>query len=189
MKKHNHLAIKQFSHNLKNGFGLLEVLISVGILALVVGGVVGLGNISVKNSVISADRTVAYNLAQEGKEELKQIRDSKWVDGSSSATIPWNEEFKTDGSNYQLEQDAATKKFYLAPGSKSILLNGTTYTRFVTFSAPDADTQANLLSQTPVIDNANKEWMIKATITVSWTEYDKNWTVILPAYFTDWMPL
>lgn len=174
------------------GFGLLEVLISVGILALVTGGVVGLGNISVKNSVISSDRTVAYNLAQEGKEALKQIRDTKWVDQNINS---WNKDF-TDASgvllagDWQLQLNLSTKEYTLVPGTENIDKNNTTYTRKITFSTPDPSANSNLTVNN--IDNTTQpanSWMIKAIVNVSWDEYDRPWSVGIPVYFTDWLPL
>lgn len=172
------------------GFGLLEVLISVGILALVTGGVIGLGNISVKNSIISADRTVAYNLAQEGKEALKQIRDTKWVDGLPNADHPWNENFDPDDGKYYIDADADGKFILTNVAGTGIDKNNTNYIRSIVFSAPDDAAQQNL--SVNGIDNINvtepNQWMVKAIITVAWREYDRDWTVELPVYFTDWMP-
>lgn len=201
LKETNKHECANSSIRAQTGFGLLEVLISVGILALVTGAVIGLGNISVKNSVISADRTIAYNLAQEGQEGLKQIRDSKWVDNSSNITDPWNRDFKTAGGPYYIGKYPSTPdengdpnagKFYLDTnsnlGNKEI--DGTTYTRSITFSRPDDEEALDKTFIENGIDNTTEpnKWMIKAIVNVTWSEYGRDWTVELPVYFTDWMP-
>ncbi len=168
----------------KNGFGLLEVLISAGILVIVTGGIIGLGNISVKNSVIAADRTKAYNLAREYAEELKQIRDTRWINGAINPTTGqpdnWNDNF---GSGDYFIIKGSDGALSLSSGTDSV--DGI-YTRSVKFSLPAQVIQDNLSSNG--IDNATGKWMEKATITVFWEEYGQQWSVNLPVELTDWKP-
>lgn len=157
----------------KNGFGLLEVLISAGILVIVTGGIIGLGNISVKNSVLAADRTKAYNLAREYAEKVKQVRDTRWIDGSSTA---WNNQFDGD---YHFVANGTT----LIPGSITEPIDGVEYTRVVTFTAPDKTVTDNLKANGITDPSA---WMVKANVNVSWNEYGQDWSVNLPVELTDW---
>lgn len=185
---------KHISNNLKNGFGLLEVLISIGILALVAAGVVGLGNVSVKNTVISADRSKAYNLAREWKEILKQTRDTKWVNG---AVDSWNSDFKAyadDGNKYYL-QGQADGSYSITTDSvnySKINKDGTDFYREITFSSPDSGVNTNLgnngIENNPPAAEKD-QWIIKATIAVKWSEYGHDWSVAVPVYLTDWLPL
>ncbi|OQA04136.1 MAG: hypothetical protein BWY68_00496 [bacterium ADurb.Bin400] len=71
---------------LKRGFGVLEVLISAAIIAIILGALVSIGRASVASSKLSLQRTQASYLAQEGIEILRQIRDSRWIDGDTRTT-------------------------------------------------------------------------------------------------------
>lgn len=68
----------------QRGFGLLEVVISSGILALVVGATTGLVRSSLRRTVLAADRSIAMNLAQEGIEQVRSARDSTFIDANPS---------------------------------------------------------------------------------------------------------
>jgi hypothetical protein len=66
-------------HN-HNGFGLLEVLFATSIFILVVAGLVALSRLALRNALLSMHRAQAYNLAQDGLEAVRQIRDTNWID-------------------------------------------------------------------------------------------------------------
>lgn len=70
-------------NNQRNGFGLLEVLFSTSIFIVVVGSLVALSRISLRNSVLAAHRTQAVNLAQDGLETVRQMRDTAWLSRTS----------------------------------------------------------------------------------------------------------
>lgn len=57
----------------KKGFGLLEVLIASGIFIMVTGGTTSIVRTVLRNNQNSAERTTAYNLAQEGLDLVKDI--------------------------------------------------------------------------------------------------------------------
>lgn len=62
------------------GFGLLEVVIASGILAMVVGAATSLIRSSLRRTILASDRTVAMNLAQASIEQLRSARDSTFID-------------------------------------------------------------------------------------------------------------
>lgn len=174
----------------KNGFGLLEVLISSAILILVSGAVISLNNISVKNTVISSERTQAYNLAREWKEQLKQIRDTYVNDNnsttcfsktlSSSCTtgeIPFAEDYVIDSSSSLVLLNDANRVY----SQKN--LDSVTFTRKIEFIDP-------LTVSPPITDfNSNidvSSQIRQANIVVSWTEYNKEWSVTVPVLLTNW---
>jgi Tfp pilus assembly protein PilV len=86
--------------NFNQGFGLLEVVLASGILALVIGAAVGLVRNSLSRTTNSLDRTVAMNLAQESIEELRAARDTTYIDQQPNS---WDEFLKADnGCDIQL---------------------------------------------------------------------------------------
>ena len=83
-----HLALS--TRHLLKGFGILETLLASGVLITVVSAVVGLGAAAVRAGQQAADRQIAYHLANEAIETLRQTRDSRWIDGSGETT--WKNE-------------------------------------------------------------------------------------------------
>lgn len=65
----------------KNGFGLLEVMFATAIFIVVVGSMVTLSRLSLRNAVLATHRAQAFNLAQDGLEVIRQMRDTNWIDG------------------------------------------------------------------------------------------------------------
>jgi len=66
------------------GFGLLEVVLSAGILATVIGASVGLMNTSLRRATLASNRATAMNLAQESIELARTARDTTYLDGLSN---------------------------------------------------------------------------------------------------------
>lgn len=71
-----------------NGFGILEVLMAGVVLIIVLGALVMLARTAIKNSQYMQERAQATNLASEGIEIVRQIRDSNLIDGNS--LTGWN---------------------------------------------------------------------------------------------------
>ncbi len=60
-------------------FGLLEVLFSAAIFIVVVGSLVGLSRLTLRNATLSVHRIQALMLAQDGLETVRQMRDTTWI--------------------------------------------------------------------------------------------------------------
>lgn len=70
--------MKRFSRR-QSGFGILEVLFATAIFIVVVGSLVSLGRLSLRNAALSTHRSQAMNLAQDGLETIRQMRDTGWM--------------------------------------------------------------------------------------------------------------
>lgn len=75
------MSIKQHRRGERRGFGLLEVVFSTALFIVVVGSLVGLSRLSLRNAVLSTHRSQAINLAQDGLEIVRQMRDTTWIQG------------------------------------------------------------------------------------------------------------
>jgi type II secretory pathway pseudopilin PulG len=64
-------------------FGLIEVLISVAIIAMFLGALIGLTASGTKSTLSSENRLQAANLAREGMEMVRQIRDTAYLNGAN----------------------------------------------------------------------------------------------------------
>lgn len=67
------------SYSRQSGFGILEVLFATAIFIVVVGSLVSLGRLSLRNAALSTHRSQAMNLAQDGLETIRQMRDTGWM--------------------------------------------------------------------------------------------------------------
>ena len=159
------------SMRLKSGFTLVETLVAITILTLALGGPMTLATRSIKDSLASRNKVVAFYLAHEAIEYVKNKRDSNflyqicftsngpippnspppscptaltnWLDGQSSVLSSLNcTPLLFDGSNYSCSS-----------GSSTI------FSRQVTMTNPDG-------SPLPITGNE-----IKVEATVTWTDY------------------
>ncbi len=73
----------KFTKN-KKGFSILEVIISAFVLSIGIVAVMGLISSSLKNSVDSRNQIIASELAQEGVELVRNVRDTNYVKGSAT---------------------------------------------------------------------------------------------------------
>lgn len=79
------LALPMFSSFMKSifknkkGFTLLEVMVSAAVLTVGVGTMMVLVSNSLHALNVAKNRTIAVNLAQEGIEIVRNIRDTNWV--------------------------------------------------------------------------------------------------------------
>jgi len=87
-------VVNYFSKN-KSGQSLIEVVVAVGMMALLLTTILALVALSVKNSRVAKDRAQAVSLAQEGVELMRTYRDYSWTEFIG----------KANGSNYALPED------------------------------------------------------------------------------------
>jgi len=66
------------------GFTLMEVIVSIGIIMTVLVTIIGLITFSISGIRLNKSKTIAFGLAQEGLEIVKNIRDNNWLSGKRS---------------------------------------------------------------------------------------------------------
>ncbi len=196
LNHHSSLITHHPRRSAASGFGLLEVLISTGILAMIVGAAVTLATSSLKNSILGTNRTVASQLAQEGIELARQMRDTSYIDGGALGTAnSWTSYFdlaKCSGPTAacQLKQDP-NKRWMFVLGAEVIDVVGgasdattTAFTRSLRVEPVDA---LSIL----VPSNAGGEGeplALKITSTVSWQDHGRTPTAVSATVLTDWRP-
>lgn len=145
---------------MKKGFGLLETVLAAGILTLVLAGVVSLGRISLRAATVNQTRTQAFQIAQEGLEGVRAIRDTNVLD--ADRVTEWNKSLS--GTGQGVDYDTTLKKWVIKLNSPTFHNNF--FTRKVDFD-------------NTIVDE------IKATVTVSWLESGQK-SVILETILTNW---
>lgn len=91
----------------KNSFTILEVMLAIFVLTTAVGASFALIQQTLVAASISQSKLVAYYLAQEGIEIVRNIRDNNWLLQGSNRTISWkngltNGVWEADYSNLTL---------------------------------------------------------------------------------------
>jgi type II secretory pathway pseudopilin PulG len=77
--------MKQKINKKTDGFSLLEVIIAIFVITIGIIGVANLISYSISSVAVAKSQIIATELAQEGLEIVRNIRDSNWL-----ADITWN---------------------------------------------------------------------------------------------------
>ena len=98
--------MKKFE-NLKNkGFSLVEIVIAITTLVVVVVAATTLVVSSIQTTTLNVDNIIAYNLAQEGLEAVRNMRDSNWLsnqDYRKGGNLFWGSDFNQKQGEYIVE--------------------------------------------------------------------------------------
>jgi len=104
------------------GFTLVEVIVAVGMISLVLVGVISSISLSLSSVARAENNLIAANLAQEGLEIVRNIRDKDWHSGAvfgSSLTngdylVEWSSQSLLPFSDVFLKKDSAGLYSYSA---------------------------------------------------------------------------
>lgn len=91
--------------NKKDGFTLLDVIFAIGIIIVGLIAVLGLLRYVILAGRYSTDKFIATNLAQEGIEIVRAVRDSNWL-----AHQTWNQGLSS--GDYQAQHDSVSLAAY-----------------------------------------------------------------------------
>lgn len=135
--------------NIKNGFGLIEVVVGMAIISVAFLGLMSVANLSFKILQKSSNNIKAGFLLEEGAEAVKIIRDSGWNNVSSLS----------NGVNYYLNYNGVT----WATSTTAVYVDN--FERKFVLSEVLRDANDDI-SSSGVVDPDTK----KVTISVSWKE-------------------
>jgi Tfp pilus assembly protein PilV len=157
----------------QRGQSLVELLVAVGLAAILITAVVNLGNASTRRTTASRQANQASKLAQEGMEIIRHIRDNNFTDGVSGFCNPLN----TWGSLYTCdlvgdvnaglaEANVSGNASYTltSGGTETITLDTAEFTRQVTLN-DDAASQCNPSGGPDPLDYTKAKRVI---VDVSW---------------------
>lgn len=94
-----------FKNQIKNGFTLLETMIAITVLMTGILSIVTMLIFNIKQTTNFKNRIIAYNLAQEGIEIVKNIRDTNWLN-----SLAWN--FGLGDGDYQADYNDSALSAY-----------------------------------------------------------------------------
>lgn len=183
------------------GFTLIEVLVASGILVLAVGSVVTIGRAAIQAQDIAMERTQAYELAQEGLEITRQIRDTAVAQESigGDALPNWDERLPVIGQPVGLVWDDLGQRWRFTTSSVAdpvvrngieevILGDGATTTHFfrtIEFLAspalPGVGDPLAPLDSAAIQANARR-----VVVTVRWQSLGEDHEVSATTLLTNW---
>ena len=82
LKQSNLIMLGKLKFNNKKGFTLVEVFVAITVLSVGVVGSFGVLPAMIKNQAMSSDIFLASQLANEGLELVRNLRDSNWLSGN-----------------------------------------------------------------------------------------------------------
>lgn len=139
---------------LKKGFGMVEVIIASAIMGAVIVSVISVYHSLAEISLQNTPHIQSSFLLEEGVELVKVMRDTSWASIASS----------TVDTAYYLGWTRTSSPTAVATSSPNNLLDLNIFTRTVTFSNVNRDTDFNIVSSGGTLDPYSR----KATIQVSW---------------------
>ena len=92
----------KLNSNSKKAFGVLEIIISVGIIGIVGMSLVQMGIVALVMSQRSGDQTQAVFLLQEASEAVRFLKDESWIGNVESLSTGTNYYLIWDGNDYSL---------------------------------------------------------------------------------------
>lgn len=183
-----HLKKEKF----KKGFGILEVLVSAVIIIIILTALVFVGKTALANSVYTQQRAQATFLVQEGIEQVRQIRDTNWIDSSnltqwnSLAWVSGNRSPITIEGNYKLDSNFPNRLISPSSPPEEITINSTVYHRTINISPIAASTiLPNNLSDVAINATSNA---LKIKVEVSFDSTTGNKTISASEVITNWRP-
>lgn len=168
----------------QKGQTLVETMVAVGIIAAVLIAALSLVIAVIQAGIVSRERVQAANLAQEGLEAVRNIRDSYWINSTSGSTI--NERWKAFKDSLGIDEDITPP---IPSVVRNVRLEGTNWV----LKENSADFNETLGTTTftrrititdLVISNPLGEDKLKVTARVSWENNTKS--VTLSTYITNW---
>ena len=177
---------------MKNGFTIIELIISISILSVAIIGIFGAFSIVTILTSNSADQLTATYLAQEGMEIVRNIRDTNWLNMDYDCTINpdcitnnnyrWVDDLTPAGKNINPDCSNGCEVDYTTTGFGPVPVNITTGTYLCTntdgFYYYQLGCQGALQTKfqrkiiiNPITDvNQADDHIIKVTVQVSWNE-------------------
>lgn len=151
---------------LNKGFGLLEVVVTIGIVTILLLGILQLLNFSLINVRDSENRSQATNLASEAMEITRQVRDSDW--NNFSALDTENSLHPVLGTEWALEAGCDTVDIF---------------TRCVDIDRVFRDAASGNPVESGGTEDTDSR---KVKVTISWTERGNVKNVEIQTYLTGW---
>ena len=151
------------------GFSIIEVLIAIFVIIIGITGAMNLINFTISSVAISKSQTIAVNLAQEGMEIVRSIRDSNWLED-----IVWDSGLVA--GDYRVQYD--NNSLLLFSGNPVLKINSNGFYQY------DSGTDTRFKRKMTISDVSANE--IKVVSEVTWDERGKSYDTSAETRLYDW---
>lgn len=164
------------------GFTLVETLVAIAILLIAVVGPISLIGDALHKLYYAKDQMIAINLAQEGIEVVRQVRDTNMLKATADPiNFAWNDGIVAN--NYIIDVNSTTPITFSSGGSTPqpvyIDANG-----FYVQTAGSATQFRRIVLTEDVAGAVGRE--LKVTSTVTWTTGGQVGTITVTEYLFKW---
>lgn len=181
------------NNKIKNGFGIVEVMIAAVIIMVVIFAMTAAGRSALRGTIYMHERAQAMYLAQEGIEQTRQVRDSKWLDEDSVTVtsfkdlIDYGVEWSSDNlKRWVTSYDASLSNFKISDANitnDDIDIDGTHFDRTVTFMPVSGSI---VPANGGFTAGARTQSVVKVTVDVTWTSSGQSKTISVSEILTNW---
>jgi len=164
-----------FKHGFKPGFSLVEIITVLFIVSLGLVGILGLIVQNIQSQNYNKSNLIAYQLAQEGIELIRKVRDSNWREG-----LAYND--KLAPGEYYMDYEDASPDSYISslPGQLALRQNAANF--YVHDTAAATSTPFSRLITIQTIDDHSS----RINSRISWAEHNRDYTYDLETILYDW---
>ncbi len=172
---------------MKKGFTFVEVLVSLFILTLGVGGAFAVIRTITMGTNVNNSRLTASYLGQEGVEVIRNIRDTNWLQSRADGSVSWDDGIRE--GDWQVDYNTETLRntsFENCGGSNCMHYNGRKLNRdsngFLSYSPGTSTPFRRMVS----IDKLGSD-RIEVSVTVMWDERNRSHSVEVTEIIQNWI--
>jgi len=180
----------------EEGQGLLEAVFAIGILLITSGAILALAVSNVVGQKASEFQVRANNLAREGIEAVRSIRDSNWLAGDDWDSGLQGDRAVFDDTTNSWSLDSITEKEIKLnvitgvhshnPSGSAVVIISTVFSRSLLIEEICEDDANGAESIEVACISGQSKIGIKVSVTVSWLERDENKDIQLIDLLYDW---
>jgi prepilin-type N-terminal cleavage/methylation domain-containing protein len=179
--------------NSRSGFTLIEVVVSMALLVLVLSGLIGVMLVSQETKVSTKNNLIATNLAQEGIDLVRFIRDQHYYNGDTDIFADIYEGSGDPEEVYRFtittDKDGAIKTNVFSEGAVKDSDTLEIFEHRYLYSDDDAAIQTPFRRLiTTTYDSAGSPPSLKVISEVYWQSDSKQNTITANDELTDWRP-
>ncbi len=149
----------KFRHQNK-GFTLMEVIVAVGVIITALVTIIGLISFSISGIRLNKSKTIAFGLAQEGLEVVKNIRDNNWLNNKRTAAN-WRDDLGAGDARVQYN-------------SKALMSFAAVPLRLSAEGLYQYDEGSNTMFYRKISITYLNDDQIKVTVQIDWNESGRN---------------
>jgi len=165
----------------RSAFSLLEIMVILFIISLGLVGVLSLIIQNIQSQSYNKNNFIAYQLAQEGVELIRQVRDSNWKNGVNFGTnlVPLS---SFVGEYYMDYQDTIPHDASSNPTLLTVLKQDSYGFYFHDATSPAANTPFSRLIR--ITDLSENDFRVNSIVT--WQDHNRDYSYDLETFLYDW---